>query len=144
VGVQEAKELFLGICDPRQMERLIDMIYEDPPYIPGVLLDYMTRQKCRLSILDIRKAKGIYRPDGGWIFSDLLPDYAQAIKAPTLILWGDQDKIAHPKNAEAFHRIIPHSRFQYIRKAGHVPAMEYPQKSAKVVWDFLKDLEGKP
>lgn len=138
LGTHKAKELFLGICDRERMEHLIKVIYHDPPYIPGIMLDYMAQQKCRLSTLDIRKSHSIYRADGAWVFAERIPEYARAVSVPTLILWGDQDRINNPENAAAFHRLIAGSTLRFIKGAGHVPMMEAPRETARLVRDFLE------
>ena len=136
LGTQEAKKVFLGICNAQEMEHFVGMVFDHPPYIPGVLLEYMAREKCRLSALDVRKSRYLYRRDGGWVFARRFPDYACRIPVPTLILWGRRDKILHPKNAMEFHRLIPRSQVIYMEGAGHVPMMEKPTETAKYIREF--------
>ncbi len=49
------------------------------------------------------------------------------IQQPTLILWGDSDKILGTKDAERFKRAIPNSKLIWIQDCGHVPHLEQPQ-----------------
>jgi pimeloyl-ACP methyl ester carboxylesterase len=141
LGTKQAKEVFLGICNAGDAKRFVEMVFDKPPWIPGVLLDYMARKKCRLSRLDTRKARSLYRSDGGWVFSRRFPGYARRVHTPTLILWGEKDKILSPRNASAFGRHIAHSQVIMMPGVGHAPMMEDPEATAKHLERFLKRLK---
>jgi pimeloyl-ACP methyl ester carboxylesterase len=59
------------------------------------------------------------------------------IKAPTLIIWGDQDRLAPPVYGELFHSKIAKSQLVTIPTAGHVVQVEQPAQVAKEIQDFL-------
>ena len=59
------------------------------------------------------------------------------IKAPTLVLWGDSDRLASSKHAEAYHQGISGSQLVMIEKGGHNVPLEQPEKVAKAVMGFL-------
>lgn len=61
------------------------------------------------------------------------------IKAPTLIVWGDQDKLVPPVYAQEFQSRIPGSRVEIVGPAGHEPQLEQLDKVSQLVLDFLKD-----
>ncbi len=137
-GIAEAEKVFLGICSRKDMEHFLGMVYDHPPYIPGILLDYMARRKCAVSRLDTRKARSLYRTDGGWVFARMLPKAARRVHTPVLILWGTEDKILNPANATAFRRHLPGAQVVYIPHAGHVPMMEKPDQTAAAIQTFLR------
>ncbi|MBW4563222.1 MAG: alpha/beta hydrolase [Mojavia pulchra JT2-VF2] len=58
------------------------------------------------------------------------------ISQPTLILWGDSDKILGTKDAYRFKRAIPHSKLIWIQDCGHVPHLEQPQITAQHILEF--------
>jgi pimeloyl-ACP methyl ester carboxylesterase len=58
------------------------------------------------------------------------------IKQPTLILWGDSDKILGIKDAKRFKLAIPQSKLIWIQNCGHVPHLEHPQITAQHILDF--------
>jgi pimeloyl-ACP methyl ester carboxylesterase len=60
-----------------------------------------------------------------------------AIKQPTLILWGKEDKILGIKAAEDFNKAIAHSQLIWIKHCGHVPHLEQPQITARAILDFV-------
>lgn len=59
------------------------------------------------------------------------------IKAPTLIIHGDDDAIVPWKNAEILNQAIRGSRLHIIKYAGHMFFWEAPEESVGVPGDFL-------
>lgn len=57
-----------------------------------------------------------YNPD--------LHKWLHRIDVPTMILWGDADKIFPPPYADAYHKLIPHSQLRIIPQCGHLPHQE--------------------
>ncbi|WP_096608178.1 alpha/beta fold hydrolase [Calothrix sp. NIES-2100] len=58
------------------------------------------------------------------------------IMQPTLILWGDNDKILGTKDASRFKRAISHSQLIWIKDCGHIPHLEQPQITAEHILAF--------
>lgn len=61
------------------------------------------------------------------------------IRMPTLIIWGDQDRLIDVSNATRFHQDIPGSRLLVIKGSGHVPMEESPKEVIGAVMDFLSE-----
>jgi len=59
------------------------------------------------------------------------------VAADTLIVWGERDRIASPRYAEAFQARIRDARVEIVRQAGHVPQEEQPATVAAVTSAFL-------
>lgn len=60
------------------------------------------------------------------------------VKAPTLIVWGKEDRLVPPVYADEFSRRIAGARVQTVDGAGHAPQLEQPEKVARMVADFLR------
>lgn len=60
------------------------------------------------------------------------------IKAPTLILFGDKDRLINPSAAQTFHERIAGSEVVLLPGIGHLPMEEAPDATAKAIADFLK------
>jgi pimeloyl-ACP methyl ester carboxylesterase len=58
------------------------------------------------------------------------------INQPTLILWGDSDKILGTEDAKRFKLAIPHSQLIWIANCGHVPHLEQPEMTAHHILEF--------
>ncbi len=62
----------------------------------------------------------------------------EKVRAPTLILWGDGDRIAPPSQAESFARKIHGSRVVKLEGCGHMPQEECPRAFLEAAISFLK------
>ena len=62
---------------------------------------------------------------------------AYRIKAPTLILWGEQDRINPPSYADDFQNMIVRSQTSTVSNAGHLLMLEQPDAFSHVVTAFL-------
>jgi pimeloyl-ACP methyl ester carboxylesterase len=60
------------------------------------------------------------------------------IQVPTLILWGEGDRILGTKDAARFHNAIPQSKLIWVPDCGHVPHLEKPEFTAKAILDFVE------
>jgi pimeloyl-ACP methyl ester carboxylesterase len=70
----------------------------------------------------------VYRP-----ILDSLPNISQ----PTLIIWGEDDRIIPAKHAYIAAAGIPNSQLHIFPNCGHHPYLEYPAKFDRLVLDFM-------
>ena len=59
------------------------------------------------------------------------------VKAPTLLLWGKEDRLVPPVYADEFTRHLAGARVQIVGDAGHAPHLEQPDTTAGIVREFL-------
>ncbi len=62
---------------------------------------------------------------------------AYRINAPTMILWGESDRLIPPAYAKEFLAHIRNSRVHMIKEAGHMMMYEQQAAFVKAVTDFL-------
>lgn len=74
-----------------------------------------------------------FTKSGGYNF---LANQISHIAQPTLILWGDSDRILGTADAEKFRQAIAHSQLVWINQCGHVPHLEKPQTTAAAILKF--------
>jgi 3-oxoadipate enol-lactonase len=60
-----------------------------------------------------------------------------AIRAPTLVVVGEEDKPDFRAMAERLARELPEARLEVVPEAGHLPSMERPEATLRVVKAFL-------
>ncbi len=60
------------------------------------------------------------------------------IAVPTLILFGEHDKVVPPGNADLLAREIPNSAIRILANAGHIFPIEVPDAAVQAVIEFLK------
>jgi pimeloyl-ACP methyl ester carboxylesterase len=63
------------------------------------------------------------------------------ITAPTLLVWGAQDKLVSPVYAEEFTSRLRDSRLELVDGAGHLPPLEQPAVVRDHVLGFLDGSE---
>ena len=73
-----------------------------------------------------------------WPIADRgLSNRIHRIAAPTLIIWGDADRIIAPVYAKDFAQKIPGARVETIARAGHLPQLEQPDVVLATLSKFL-------
>jgi pimeloyl-ACP methyl ester carboxylesterase len=64
----------------------------------------------------------------------------RTIIAPTLVLWGDSDKLVAVDLAEQVTAAIPGARLRIFEDTGHTAMMERPVESARAFFGLLEDV----
>jgi pimeloyl-ACP methyl ester carboxylesterase len=72
------------------------------------------------------------------IYTDPVPRL-KAIKAPTLLIWGEQDQMIPSTNAQSYANVLSNSTTVLIPKLGHLLQEEQPEKGLAAVMQFLDD-----
>lgn len=76
----------------------------------------MTLAKNKLTTAKLGWQPRLYNPD--------LYKWLHRISAPTLLLWGDNDKVIPAPYGPAFQKLIPGSKLKVFANCGHVPHVE--------------------
>jgi pimeloyl-ACP methyl ester carboxylesterase len=107
-------------------------VYEDPSKVTDTLVDryfeLFLREGNRQAFVDRMG------------FSEY-PDYLEkirSIKVPTLILWGENDKLIPIANAYKFQNDLPNDTLVILKKTGHVPMEEDPERTVAAIMSFLR------
>lgn len=119
------------VTDHEAFYRLMASTMSDAPWMPGVVMDYLAdefieRNDRHMHIFDQIHGK------------DKLDARVAQIKAPTLIVWGDEDKILDKSMGERYGSLIPGSRLDMLNGIGHLPFLEIPGKSAELWLGFMQ------
>lgn len=74
---------------------------------------------------------------GGTAMTDpTLAPRLRAVSTPTLVVWGDSDRIVDPDFGRAYAAAIPGALFQLLPATGHMPQIESPEDLTRAVRDF--------
>ena len=109
------------------------MTMHKPPWVPKIVLNVVASKY-------LTHKDEFERIFNDFIFNDLLDDELENITVPTLILWGDQDRLIHVANADKWQQGIQNSELKIWPGIGHMPMLEIPKQSAQVYQDFLNKL----
>ena len=74
-----------------------------------------------------------------FMYDPQLKRWLSRIGVPTLLLWGESDRIVTPDYGRAYSALIPGSQFALIEGAGHHPEIEQPEAFVERIAAFLKD-----
>jgi pimeloyl-ACP methyl ester carboxylesterase len=65
-------------------------------------------------------------------------DTLRAVRCPTLLLHGREDRLCPPERHHLMQEFIPHARLVEIDGAGHLPPLEAPMTTYKHFSDWLR------
>lgn len=65
-------------------------------------------------------------------------DRIAAVEQPTLVLWGESDRILGTDLAQQFASTLPDGKLVWLPACGHVPHLESPDRVAEAIVDFIK------
>ncbi len=70
--------------------------------------------------------------------TDLWPHLTE-IRCPTLFLWGKEDQFSPNEDATRMNTIVAGSRCAIIDGCGHFPTLEYPEQSATIILQWIRE-----
>jgi pimeloyl-ACP methyl ester carboxylesterase len=72
-----------------------------------------------------------------YMYSQTLPHLLRSVRAPALVVWGDEDKVVPLSAAKRYVEALPHAKLQIVKGCGHCVDMEQPEALAKLVTEFV-------
>jgi len=136
IKMMEKGENPLLLKDTSDVSRLWALAFVHPPRIP-----YPVKKVMVQTALANRK---IYEKE----IKEMNPDFFSLekelpnIRAQTLILWGDQDKILDVSSVPVFEKGLRNHKTVIIKDCGHLPMLEKPQETAAQYIDFIKGVKN--
>lgn len=73
-----------------------------------------------------------------YMYNPQLKYWLGRIAVPTLVLWGENDRIVTADYGRAYAEMIPQARFELVERAAHHPEIEQPELFAERVLRFLE------
>jgi len=87
------------------------------------------------SMVGLLKSWLVRRPNSLWAV-------AARITAPTLVVWGTEDRLVSVRKAPRTARLIEHGRLFILPRTGHVAQMERPESVARAVLGMLDAVDS--
>ncbi len=117
-------------------DRLLEFVFVKTPYIPGFVKKLLIKEAQKHRTGNQRIFQGI-RAEGAGLEPDL-----PKIDVPTLVLWGDRDRILHVSSVQVLAKGLPKCSTVIMKDCGHIPMVERPDESAGHYKKFL--IENRP
>ncbi|WP_459348334.1 alpha/beta fold hydrolase [Arthrobacter sp. MDB2-24] len=65
-----------------------------------------------------------------------------AQRKPTLVVWGDEDRVLPASHLEHARAVFPHAEFHLFEKCGHMPQIEREEEFDALVRQFISGVEA--
>ncbi|MHA6493711.1 alpha/beta fold hydrolase [Pseudomonas borbori] len=121
----------LVVKTPEEFDRLMKFIFVEPPTLPAKVTQHLAEKSITNSAHNEQ------------VFSQLISRYIPLepelgnIEAPTLVLWGDQDKVLHVFSIEVMRPLLRRPTVVIMQVCGHAPMIERPTETASHYQAFL-------
>ncbi|CDM40939.1 alpha/beta hydrolase fold protein [Ectopseudomonas oleovorans] len=125
----------LVVKQPQDFDKLLRFVFVEPPYLPESLKRYLgERAMAKATHYDQVFKQLVERP------VPLAPELPK-IQAPTLLLWGRQDRVLDVSSIEVMQPLLNKPNVVIMDNVGHAPMLERPEESALLYRGFLEGLK---
>ena len=131
-----------------RVQAMLDLVYADSSGVPEerrreAAEDYQRRDGLAYArqavLLSLRGVLFAYLDRG----SSSLWRQAAQVRVPTLLIYGQRDKIVDPRTARRALGTFPNARLVLLPNSGHVAMMEHPQIVERAFRDFLRSVSNR-
>jgi pimeloyl-ACP methyl ester carboxylesterase len=114
---------------PRLRDATLNVVTRHPSRLPAALAAELLRGAGKPGFMQALQANLDYD------FRDRLPEIA----CPTLIVWGEDDRLITARDASVFEELIPDSRVVMYKDTGHMAMIERPVAFNALLEEFLSE-----
>jgi len=129
--LEEQGDNLLLVASAPQFDELLDWLFVAPPQLPERLHQYLAQR----AVADSAHQREIFE-HLQQRYLPLEPELPR-ITAPTLLLWGDQDRILDVSSIETMKPLLKDASLVIIKDCGHAPILERPEESAAAYLKFI-------
>jgi len=115
------------VQDEDDFAQLVSLVTAKPLMIPRPFLDVVAQERIKNFALEQR----IFKQLG----ADSVEERIRGLAIPTLIVWGQQDRVLHPGSAGILQMLLIRSEVVMLPEVGHLPMIEEPERCAL---DYLR------
>jgi pimeloyl-ACP methyl ester carboxylesterase len=122
---------------PEDFSKTIEVAMSRQPWVPYSVKRALAERAAADYELHGRIYKEIREPT--------LDSFATRLDTPALIVWGKEDRVLNPEDADALRAIMPNAQVVLMDGIGHLPMLEAPKQTAEDYLRFRGELDaGKP
>lgn len=120
---------------PEDFQRLLEFVFVEPPYLPDSLKRHLAERAIANAPHYERAFQHLVER-----YIPLEPELPK-IQAPTLLLWGEQDRVLDVSSIDVMRPLLRTPSVVVMPGVGHAPMLERPQESALHYRRFLQGLD---
>jgi pimeloyl-ACP methyl ester carboxylesterase len=142
-----AERRLAGITPEESVRAMVRMCFGDPSRVPPERLEQAV-QEMRERAGQPWADRALARSMRGLITSYLKVGAAnawraaRALRPPTLVVWGSQDRLVDPVLAPRLAAVVPDARLLVIEDVGHVAMLEAPELTARAVLGMVEGVSS--
>jgi pimeloyl-ACP methyl ester carboxylesterase len=121
--------------DVEEYDRLLDFVFVKRPFIPGAIKRHLVQEAIENHPMNLRIFKQIRKEGMSALPLEILLD---GLPVPTLIVWGDQDRVLHVSGARILESVMPMAKAVVMEDVGHLPMIEKPKETAAFYIRYLE------
>jgi pimeloyl-ACP methyl ester carboxylesterase len=139
-----AERRLSGVTPEQQVRGMVQMCFGDPRRVPRVRLE-QALEEMRERAGQPWATQALTRSMRGLITSYLRVGprnawrLARSLRPPTLVVWGNRDRLVDPALASRLAGAVPDARLQVLEGVGHVAMLEAPEPTARAVLALAED-----
>lgn len=127
----------------KRAQQVVDLCFADPDAVPPPRLEQLAAEHGERMQLTwaapalARSTMAIVRDWCRW-GSGSLWAALRSVQAPTLVIWGTEDKVISARKARRTVEQVPRGKLMLLSNTGHVAQMEHPAAVARAVLDMWR------
>jgi pimeloyl-ACP methyl ester carboxylesterase len=139
-----AEKRLAGVSPEQRVRGLVQMCIGDPSRVPKARLAEAV-EELREHDAQPWAGQALTRSLRGLMTSYLRVGRANAwrmarsVKVPSLVIWGDRDRLVDPALAPRLAAVLPDARLQVQEGVGHLAMLEAPEPTARAVLALAED-----
>jgi pimeloyl-ACP methyl ester carboxylesterase len=124
----------------QDIDEFMKLTLERPPPVGRAVIRYVVTQR-------VRRAEALHRLFRGFVLAGGdagVPSDVAQIRCPALVIHGEQDRIIDKRTSEDLMTALPRAELVVMRGVGHVPQLEAPRATSRLVERFARTLDPDP
>ncbi|GAB3312110.1 alpha/beta fold hydrolase [Geodermatophilus aquaeductus] len=141
-----AERRLAGVTPEQSVRGMLQMCFGEPARVPPERIEAAVEETRERAAQEWAN-RALTRSMRGLITSYLRVGRANAwrmarsLRVPTLVVWGDRDRLVDPRLAPRLAAVVPGARLLVLETVGHVAMLEAPEETARAVLGLLEDLD---
>lgn len=132
----DAEDYVLIPTTRAELDRLYAHVFVEPPDLPVVARTVFAAEAAARAPF----MRGLLAHVGA--NRDALRARIGDLAVPTLLLWGDCDRVLHPSSAQVWAEALPPGTLHVLAGVGHAPMLEAPAETARLHAALVADAVG--